>query len=127
MRIILLFIVISWNIELTVFSNDLCTAKIIDIHQDELRGSIVIETDYKLDGYLVFHGQTRYDENSGLLKTIQNLITQDLDQQCRYLLNNPKIEDKFYLNASIIQKKKATIVTLNSLRKLKNKVVEVKK
>ena len=39
-------------------SNAQCVAEVMDVHQDDERGSIVVETQYTLNGIVVQNGQT---------------------------------------------------------------------
>jgi len=81
-----------------------CVAEVKSVTQDELRGSIVVETQYKLNGVVVgvrgepdpdAIGRTRYDENSGTVQEIRDKAQQDIEDHCGNLIirNAIKVND----------------------------------
>lgn len=80
---------------LAVNANAQCVAEVKDVVIDDVRGSIVVKTEYKLNGQVVnVHaipeagaiGQTRYTEQSG---TIQEIVAQakaDIEEHCGNLI-----------------------------------------
>lgn len=109
------------------FANDKCEATILEVEQDQMRGSIVVRTDYKIDGYSVLRGETRYDKDSGSDRHIVGMIKKDLVDECSFLLQTPKIEDKFYASPDLINKKKETKNLVKLLKRVKGKKVRVER
>lgn len=103
------------------FAQDRCDWKITDVVQDQLRGSIVVKSEYSIDGYVVYNGETRYDEQSGSDRHVLNMIKNDLNEQCYFLLKTPKIADDFYRKPGLIKKKKDTQAMLKNLSRLRGK------
>jgi len=72
-----------------------CVAEVKDVVIDEARGSIIIKTQYKLNGVVVdvranpdanAIGQTRYTEESGTRAEIVTKAKADLKQHCENLI-----------------------------------------
>ena len=72
-----------------------CVAEVKDVLIDEARGSIIIETQYKLNGVVVgvdalpdpaSIGRTRYTEESGTKAEIVTKAKADIDQHCNNLI-----------------------------------------
>ena len=72
-----------------------CVAEVKDVVIDEARGSIVIKTQYKLNGVVVdvranadanAIGQTRYTEESGTIAEIVTKAKADITQHCENLI-----------------------------------------
>jgi hypothetical protein len=108
-------------------AQDKCEWRIKDVVQDQLRGSIVVKAEYKIDGYIVYNGETRYDETSGTPAHVTRMVKADLEDQCRFLLNTEKIANEFYKKPGLIKKKRETGYLLKKLSKIKGKKGEVKK
>jgi hypothetical protein len=62
------------------------TAEIKDVKIDEVRGSIIVETEYKIDGKVVQVGNTRYTEESGTNAEIIAKAKEDVAQHCENLI-----------------------------------------
>ena len=72
-----------------------CVAEVKDVIIDEARGSIIIETQYKLNGTVVdvranpdanAIGRTRYTEESGTIQEIVTKAKADVQQHCENLI-----------------------------------------
>ena len=63
-----------------------CVAEVKDIIIDNERGSIIIQTEYKLNGAFVQLGQTRYLETSGTKAEIVTKAKADIKQHCENLI-----------------------------------------
>lgn len=72
-----------------------CVAEVKDVLIDEARGSIIIETQYKLNGVVVdvkanpdpkAIGRTRYTEESGTIAEIVTKAKADVQQHCENLI-----------------------------------------
>lgn len=108
------------------YAQDVCEYKIDEIAQDEIRGSIVVRTSYFIDQYLVYKGETRYDEASGSPLHVTRMIRNDLNQECAYLLHTDFIPKKFYERPEVQAKKMATRELLEKLKRLEGKIGTVK-
>ena len=62
------------------------TAEIKDVKIDEVRGSIIVETEYKVNGVVVQVGNTRYTEESGTNEEIIAKAKEDVAQHCENLI-----------------------------------------
>jgi hypothetical protein len=71
------------------------TAEIKDVKIDVVRGSIVVETEYKVNGVVVQLGQTRYDENSGTNEEIIAKAKEDVAQHCENLIRRIEANQTF--------------------------------
>ena len=72
-----------------------CVAEVVDVIQDPVRGSIVVRTQYKLNGTVVgvdalpdasAIGQTRYTEESGTIAEIVVKAKADIEEHCGNLI-----------------------------------------
>lgn len=123
------FIVFAFLLMLApaALANERCDWQIMDVVQDQMRGSVVVKTEYKIDGYVVYNGETRYDEQSGSDRHIVGMIRKDVEDQCSFLLKTPKIPNEFYNRPDLIQKKKKTKDIVKSLTRLRFKKGTVSK
>lgn len=64
-------------------ANAQCVAEVKDVIIDEVRGSIIVETEYVLNGEFVQLGRTRYNEESG---DIIVKAKADIKQHCENLI-----------------------------------------
>jgi len=62
------------------------TAEIKDVLIDSERGSIIVETEYKVNGEVVQLGRTRYTEESGTNLEIIAKAKEDVAQHCENLI-----------------------------------------
>jgi hypothetical protein len=78
-----------------------CTVEIKDVLIDDLTGSILVKTQYSLNGVIVdvrgkpdanALGETRYTENDGTLQEIVDKIKVDLQSHCSALMVNQSIK-----------------------------------
>ena len=82
-------------LSMATVANAQCVAEVKDVVIDEQRGSIVVKTEYKLNGVIVdVHanpsptaiGQTRYTEESGTVPEIVAKAKEDINQHCENLI-----------------------------------------
>ena len=100
------------------FANAQCVAEVKNVIMDEVRGSIIVETQYKLNGVIVDTqalpnptaiGRTRYTEESGTLQEIIDKAKADIDQHCGNLIIRNAIrvnnlnEEKLNIQKSLTQ------------------------
>jgi len=89
-----------------------CVAEIKNVKQDSIRGSIIVETQYVLNGKVIIFGKnstvgtTRYDEQTGTNVEIKIKINRDIDQYCEALIKRIK-SNEMYINAELIKQQKA--------------------
>lgn len=95
-----------------------CVAEVKKVKIDESRGSIIVETQYKLNGIDVQLGRTRYDETSGNISDIDLKLKNDIEQHCSAIIsreeNNAKIINMEMLDIA----KSKTLPMLNDLSEL---------
>jgi len=106
-----------------------CVAEVTDVIQDPLRGSIIVETQYKMNGVVVDAkgnpdanaiGRTRYLETTGDISEIVVKAKADIDQHCGNLiirnavavnnLNGTKLDIQKALTTPMIADLKANAV-----------------
>ena len=82
-------------LSMVTIANAQCVAEVKDVVIDEQRGSIVVMTQYKLNGVVVdvkanpdanAIGQTRYTEESGTVPEIVAKAQADITQHCENLI-----------------------------------------
>lgn len=106
-----------------------CVAEVKNVIQDPKRGSIIVETQYKLNGVVVdvganpdpdAIGRTRYTEQSGTMQEILQKAKEDIEKHCGNLLirNAIKVSD---LNGEKLKIQKA--LTLPYVDFLKTNVI----
>ena len=71
------------------------TAEIKDVKIDEVRGSIIVETEYKIDGKVVQVGNTRYTEESGTNLEIIAKAKEDVALHCENLIRRIEANQTF--------------------------------
>lgn len=99
----LLFILLFLGLAAPCFAQ--CVAEVKSVTQDPLRGSIVVETEYTLNGIVVQTGNTRYLETSGTQQEIEDKIKSDIDDHCKNLIKRiPQNQD--YINSNILERQK---------------------
>lgn len=83
-----------------------CVAEIKDVVQDEIRGSIIVQTEYTLNGKVVQQGQTRYLETSGTNEEIIARAKEDIAIHCENLIRRIEANQTF-LQAEALKIQKA--------------------
>lgn len=82
------------------------TAEIKDVKIDEVRGSIIVETEYKVNGVVVQVGNTRYTEESGTNAEIIAKAKEDVALHCENLIR--RIEaNRTFRDAEALKAQKA--------------------
>lgn len=88
-----------------------CTAEVKDIELDQQRGSIVVQTEYKLNGQVVQLGETRYLDSSGTENEIIALVKKDIEEHCEnIILRIDANVDK--INKEILESEKASSIQI---------------
>ena len=83
-----------------------CVAEIKDVIQDEYFGTIIVETEYTLNGKVVQQGRTRYSDDSGTNEEIIAKAKDDVSQHCENLIR--RIEsNKTFREAEALKIQKA--------------------
>jgi len=72
-----------------------CVAEIKDVIQDPARGSIIVQTEYTLNGKVVQQGQTRYLETSGTNEEIIAKAKEDIEIHCKNLIRRIEANQTF--------------------------------
>lgn len=91
-----------------------CIGTIKDVKIDELRGSIIVVTEYTLNGAVVQEGKTRYDENSGTNEEIIAKAKEDIAIHCENLIRRIEANQTFRQVESLkIQKALTAPIILN--------------
>ena len=72
-----------------------CVGEITDVKMDDVRGSIIVETTYTLNGEVVQVGHTRYDEQSGTNAEIIAKAKEDVQIHCENLIRRIEANQTF--------------------------------
>ena len=83
-----------------------CVAEIKDVVQDPVRGSIIVQTEYTLNGKVVQQGQTRYLETSGTNEEIIAKAKEDIAIHCENLIRRIDV-NRTYLQVEKLKVQKA--------------------
>ena len=99
-------------------------AEIKDVVVDELRGSIIVQTQYTLNGEVVQNGQTRYLETSKETEAdLIQMIKDDIAIHCENLIRRIEENRTFFNSEKLKQQKSLTAPIIASL---KGKIIGVK-
>ena len=93
-----------------------CVWKIQTVEQDLDRGSILVVTQYTLNGQVVQVGHTRYDEQSGDLAGIKLLIQKDLQDHCEALIQRIPVNADFIQQETLKAQKGLTQPLIQALQ-----------
>jgi hypothetical protein len=85
--------------------------------QDEVRGSIIVVTEYTLNGKVVQTGQTRYDENSGTNVEIIAKAKEDVALHCENLIRRIEANQTFREAESLKIQKALTQPIIEAIKK----------
>lgn len=80
-----------------------CVAEIKDVYKDPVRGSIVVETEYTLNGEVVQLGQTRYKRKSGTNLEIKAYARKAAREHCRNLIKRIN-ENATFIRAEMLSR-----------------------
>ena len=83
-----------------------CVAEIKDVVQDPARGSIIVQTEYTLNGNVVQQGQSRYLETSGTNEEIIARAKEDVAIHCENLIRRINV-NSIYLKTEKLKMQKA--------------------
>jgi len=83
-----------------------CVAEIKDVVQDPDRGSIIVQTEYTLNGNVVQQGQSRYLETSGTNEEIIARAKEDVAIHCENLIRRINV-NSIYLKTEKLKMQKA--------------------
>jgi len=103
-----------------------CTWKILSVEQDSDRGSILVVTEYTLNGQAVQVGHTRYNEESGDLAVIKSLIQKDIQDHCEALIQRIPVNNDFIQQETLKAQKELTLPLVQSLQTEVGKSASVK-
>ncbi len=103
-----------------------CVWKIQSVEQDPDRGSILVVTQYTLNGQVAQVGHTRYDEQSGGLADIKLLIQKDLQDHCAALIRRIPENDDFIQLETLKAQKELTQPLIQALQTEAGKSESVK-
>ena len=109
---------------LTSTSNaqDVCMGYISEVRRDEARGSVIVMTNYYVNGLFAQHGESRYKSDTEL-KKIKKLIKQDIAHHCYNTLI--RLGPDFQKREQLIEDNKKNINLEKELQNLVGKKIEV--
>lgn len=93
-----------------------CVAEIKDVFIDEVRGSIIVETQYTLNGVVVQQGQTRYLETSGTNEEIIIKAKSDIENHCEMLVKRIENNKAYVLSEMLKHQKSLTTPIITDIR-----------
>lgn len=94
-----------------------CVAEIKDVKIDEERGSIVVETEYKVNNQVVQTGHTRYLETSGTNAEIIAKAKEDIKEHCANLIRRIPKNTEFIQKKMVDKQKQLTQPIIDSIKK----------
>jgi hypothetical protein len=103
-----------------------CTWNILSVEQDLDRGSILVVTQYTLNGQVVQVGHTRYNEESGDLAGIKILIQKDIQDHCEALIQRIPANNDFIQQETLKAQKELTQPLIQALQTEVGKSAPVK-
>lgn len=92
-----------------------CVAEIKDVKQDQIFGSILVETEYKLNGQTVQIGQVRYNEGSGNNAQIIAKAKADIETHCKNLIRRIPNNLKFIQDEKLKRQKDLTTPIISNI------------
>lgn len=93
-----------------------CVAEIKDVIQDEIRGSIIVQTEYVLNGEVVQQGQTRYLETSGTEAEIEEKAKEDGVIHCKNLVRRIEANAEYLRTEKLVIQKSLTAPLITNLK-----------
>ena len=103
-----------------------CVAEIKDVVQDEVRGSIIVKTQYTMNGEFVQDGQTRYLETSGTNEEIIAMVDKDIAEHCENLVRRIPENQAFLQSEKLKIQKALTQPVIDAIKPLLVGVKETK-
>ena len=93
-----------------------CIGTIVDVKMDSQRGSIIVETQYVLNGINVQLGRTRYTETSGTRADIKAMISRDIDSHCEAIIQRMPAHDTFRRAKMLERQKELTQPIIDNIK-----------
>lgn len=94
-----------------------CVAEIKDVMQDEFRGTIIVETEYILNGTVVQLGRSRYAETSGTNDEIIALAKENIEEHCKNIIRRMSNNAKYLRDQKIKKQKELTLPIIEAIKK----------
>ena len=120
-----------WNTVLVFFlltsicnAQDTCMGYIAEVRRDEARGSVIVMTNYYVNGLFSQHGESRYKYGTNTT-IVKRLIKQDIAQHCYNTLI--RLGSDFDKNENLIKDNNNNIKLEQRLKKMVGETVEVTK
>ena len=92
------------------------TGTIKKVFQDEVRGSIVVETEYKNGDTVIQTGHTRYLETSGTNEEIIAKVKEDVKEHCDNLVKRIPANKEFSIAEKLKIQKALTLPVIDSIK-----------
>jgi len=93
-----------------------CVAEVKDVIQDPARGSIIVQTQYTLNGEVVQQGQTRYLETSGTNEEIIAKVKEDIAQHCETLIRRIESNRTYLQSEKLKRQKELTVPVIDAIK-----------
>jgi len=99
-----------------------CVAEVKDVIQDKHKGSIIVETEYALNGEVVQSGRSRYTERNPFTEKkwnnsdLEDLIKFDIRLHCKNLIARIDENKKFIKDQKLKQQKSLTEPIIKTLK-----------
>jgi len=101
-----------------------CVATILDVKTDLMRGSIMVQTQYVLNGTTIMfghgktpYGTTRYTEDSAAtMAELKTKIAQDVKSHCEALIQRIDTNSSFIKSAMVTQQTALTQPIIDSIK-----------
>ncbi len=93
-----------------------CVGEIKDVIQDEARGTVVVQTEYALNGKVVQQGEARYNEGSGTNSEIIAKAKEDVETHCENLIRRIDKNMDFRKAEMLKRQKELTTPIITSIK-----------
>lgn len=93
-----------------------CVGEVKDVIQDPIRGSIVVQTEYTLNGKVVQLGETRYLETSGTNEEIIAQAKEDIAIHCENLIRRIEANQNYRKAETLKIQKALTQPIIDSIK-----------
>ena len=95
-----------------------CVGEVKDVKQDEVRGSIIVETEYTLNGSVVQLGKSRYLETTGTEAEIIAKAKSDIARNCEDLIKRMQVNATYLIDERLKIQKSLTSPIITNIKPL---------
>ena len=101
---------------ITSVAHSQCVAEVKDVIQDEIRGSIITEVYFTLNGEEIKLEKTRYDDTTGTNEEIINKVKADAKLHCENIILRMEKNKIDIISSKLSIQKEITLPIVNSIK-----------